>query len=135
MNRLRDYVGFAVWFAGAGYVAIWPLSASGTSGALFGAPLLCHTPPAFGLLAGLCHTPHPLTLSPTLHVLGLASAIIVTVRLACRALRRIRRARASEAPALHRIRMAPPPVPRPELSPPLPRVKQRREFGLRGVTR
>ena len=65
MNRLRDYVGFAIWFAGAGYVAIWPLSASGSSGALFGASLLCRVPTAFSLLGVLCNMSHPLTLSPT----------------------------------------------------------------------
>ena len=25
MNRVRDYLGFAVWFAGLGYIAMWPL--------------------------------------------------------------------------------------------------------------
>ena len=137
MNRLRDYVGFAVWFAGLGYMAIWPLSASGTSGALFGAPLLCRAPTAFGLLGVLCNTPHPLTLSPTLHVLGLLSAIAVALRLACRALRRMRRARLTCATTARRIRIPTAPIParRSKPTPPLPRVKPRSQFGLRGVER
>jgi hypothetical protein len=132
MNRLRDYVGFAVCFAGLGYMAIWPLSASGAGGALFGASILCHAPAPFDALAALCRAPHPLTLPPTLHVLGLLSAVAAALRLACRALRRTRRARPAGANAARVIRIparAMPPPPNP--LPPLPRVKPRSQFGLR----
>ncbi len=27
MNRVKDYVQFAVWFVGLGYMALWPLTA------------------------------------------------------------------------------------------------------------
>jgi hypothetical protein len=137
MNRLRDYVGFAVWFAGLGYMAIWPLSASGSGGALFGASVLCHAPASFGVLAALCRAPHPLTLSPTLHVLGLLAAIAVVLRLACRALGCARRARAAgtNAARVRRIHASPMPPPRSEPLPPLPRVKPRNQFGLRGTSR
>jgi len=135
MNRVRDYVGFAVCFAGLGYLAIWPLSASGSGGALFGAPILCHAPAPFDALAALCRAPHPLTLPPTLHVLGLLSAVAATLRLACRALRRTRRARAAGANAARVIRLpasaVPPPPPNP--LPPLPRAKPRSQFGLRNT--
>lgn len=139
MNRLRDYVGFAVCFAGLGYMAIWPLSASGSSGVLFGASVLCHAPAGFGVLAALCRAPHPLMLPPTLHVLGLLSALAAALRLACCALRRARRARAAKVSPARVIRiraslmLAPAP---PKPLPPLPRVKQpRSQFGLRGTPR
>jgi hypothetical protein len=139
MHRLRDYVGFVVWFAGLGYMAIWPLSASGTSGALFGASVLCHAPAGFGVLAALCRAPHPLMLPPSLHVLGLLSALAAALRLAWCALCRARRARAADANPTRVIRiranlMPAPPPPKP--LPPLPRVKQpRSQFGLRGTPR
>ena len=56
MNRVWDYIGFAVWFAGLGYIAMW----------LFG-------------------TPGQLALSPGLHAVGVASAMFVPVRLLLRA--------------------------------------------------
>jgi len=132
MNRLRDYVAFAVCFAGFGYMAIWPLSVSGSGGALFGASILCHAPAPFDVLAELCRAPHPLTLSPTLHVLGFLSAVTVVLRLAYRALRArsagVNTARVSRMPAN-------PMPPRPKPLPPLPRVKPRSQFGLRNTPR
>jgi len=135
MNRLRDYIGFAVCFAGLGYMAIWPLSASGTSGALFGASIICRAHTAFNPLPLLCGLPHPLILSPALHMLGLVSAIVVVVRLPCGVLRRRYRARANDADVHRRIRdlAASMPAPRSASSRPLPRVKPRSHFGLRGV--
>lgn len=56
MNRVWDYIGFAVWFAGLGYIVMW----------LFG-------------------TPGQLVLSPGLHAVGVASAMFVPVRLLLRA--------------------------------------------------
>ncbi len=135
MNCLRDYVGFAIWFAGVGYIVLWPLSASGASGALFGASIVCHAPTAPGVLAALCRAPHPLTLSPPLHVLGFATAVAVTLRLVCRGLRCARRSHVVQVNARRVVRV--PPVlmsaPRPRPQPPLPRVKPRSQFGLRGT--
>ena len=48
MNRVWDYVGFAVWFAGLGYIVMWLLS-----------------------------SPDLLLLPPALHALGIASAMFV----------------------------------------------------------
>jgi hypothetical protein len=135
MNRLRDYLGFAICFAGLGYVAIWPLSANGAGGALFGASFVCPAP----MLALLCRAPHPLTLSPALHMLGALSAAAFGARLLYCALRRLLRGRAAGANTAGLVHipanlMAPtrPGAP----LPPLPRVKQaRREFGLRGTRR
>jgi hypothetical protein len=137
MNRLRDYFGFAVCFAGLGYMAIWPLSASGASGGLFGASFLCRVPPAFGIVRLFCDMPHPLILSPTLHVVGLASATAAALCLMWRALRRARRARAINAIAARRIRIPVALMPARRAKPTrrLPRVKPRSQFGLRGVPR
>lgn len=52
MNRVWDYIGFAVWFAGLGYIVLW----------LFGSP-------------------EHLTLPPALRVIGVASAMFVPVQL------------------------------------------------------
>ncbi len=68
MNRVWDYIGFAVWFAGLGYIAMW----------LFGSP-------------------DHLTLPPTLHAVGVAAAALVPVRLVLRAVSK-RRAGAVPAP-------------------------------------
>jgi hypothetical protein len=67
MNRVWDYISFAVWFAGLGYIVLW----------LFGSP---------GQLA----------LSPGLHAVGVAAAMFVPVRLLVRAVGR-RRHRAQTA--------------------------------------
>jgi hypothetical protein len=138
MNRLRDYLAFAVCFAGLGYIAMWPLSVNGNTGALFGASIFCRAPAPF-VLAVLCRGPHPLTLSPTLHVLGALSAAAFGVRLLYGALCRALRARAARMSAVRVVRipanlMTPT---RPSAPPPrLPRVKRaRREFGLRGAPR
>ncbi len=135
MNRLRDYIGFAVCFAGLGYMAIWPLSTSGSSGSLFGASIVCRATTAFDPLPLLCEMPHPLILSPALHMLGLLSAVVVALRLFCRVLPRMRRARANDVDIAHRIRIlaASMASSRPKPLRPLPRVKPRSQFGLRGA--
>jgi hypothetical protein len=135
MNRLRDYLGFAICFAGLGYMAIWPLSANGAGGALFGASLVCQAPAPI-VLAVLCRAPHPLTLSPALHVLGALSAAAFGARLLYCALRRVLRARIAGVNAAGVVRVPANLMAPMRPSPPLPRVKQaRREFGLRGTRR
>ena len=56
MNRVWDYIGFAVWFAGLGYIAMW-----------------------------LVGSPDHLVLPPALHAVGVAAAVLVPVRLVLRA--------------------------------------------------
>jgi hypothetical protein len=135
VNRFKDYLGFAVWFIGLGYVALWPLATSGYSGKLFGASLLCGgSAHLFGadVLGVLCHLKHPLTLSPMLHVMGFSATIITGLRLVYRTLYRYRRARA--------VAMAAPSVELPTAmvrrQPPLRlprRFPPRRHFGLRSA--
>ena len=45
MNCVRDYISFAVWFVGLGYIVMWPLSMP-VGGDLFGAALRLRRPPA-----------------------------------------------------------------------------------------
>jgi hypothetical protein len=54
MSRVWDYFGFAVWFAGLGYIVLW----------------LCGSVAQLG------------SLSPLMHVIGVAAAISVPIRLA-----------------------------------------------------
>jgi hypothetical protein len=61
MNRVSDYIGFAVWFAGLGYIVLW----------------------AFG-------SPEQLILSPGLHAAGMGAAMFVPVRLLIRSFSRRR---------------------------------------------
>jgi len=134
MNRCKDYFFFAVWFAGIGYVVLWPLAAVGNTSRLFGAALLCGGP-GRAVVAALCWLPHPLTLPVGLHILGFAAAMTVGVQLCWRLLRRLR-ARATVPPAtVNRaslsgalpVRPAPAPTRR------LRTVKPRKHFGLRGM--
>jgi membrane protein implicated in regulation of membrane protease activity len=62
MNRVWDYIVFAVWFAGLGYIVVW----------LGGSPVHLMLPPA-------------------LHAVGVAAATLVPVRLLVRAVGRRRR--------------------------------------------
>ena len=102
MNRVWDYIGFAVWFAGLGYIVLW----------LFGSP-------------------EHLILPPALHMIGVASAMFVPVRLFLRAVGRRRQAAACAVP-----RRKPAAVLRPRRRKPacpLRPVKPRSHFGLRGM--
>lgn len=136
MNRCRDYFGFAVWFAGIGYVVLWPVTATGNGGAVFGASIVCgHA--AGGVAAVLCGLPHPMALPLGLHVMGFAAAMLVAVRLSCRLLRRLRR-RADIIPAAALNARLPGAIPmrapRRRVQP-LRTVAPRKHFGLRGVPR
>lgn len=66
MNRVRDYIGFALWFLGLGYMALWPLTVHAA-----------------------------LHLSPGLHLVGMLSSAWVMAGLALRPVRRWRRSRAA----------------------------------------
>ena len=133
MNRLRDYIGFAVCFAGLGYIVVWALASTG-DGAPFGAAFLC-ADAGPGLLDGLCHSARPLSLPLPLHVLGALSTIAVTLQILRLGWRRARRWRAGVAPqriGVHGPDAALKPAPQLALHR-LPRVKARRHFGLRGA--
>jgi hypothetical protein len=131
MNRLKDYAGFVGWFAGLGYIVLWPVTATELGGKPFGASIFCHDG-APSLTDFLCNSAHPLALPPGLHALGFLSALFVTTRLLMHAVRRTRRApgkgassdtNEAAAPAVHRP------------SPARRAVKPRTHFGLRGVPR
>ncbi len=137
MNRIKDYIGFAIWFAGLGYIALWPVTSPDLGGKPFGASIFCRDTP-LGVLDFLCHSALPLQLPPNLHVLGFLSALFVTVRLLLCALNRLRRAvgtRAADMSAL--MTRLPDAVPPPQRTPlrPLRPVKPRTHFGLRGMPR
>lgn len=104
MNRVWDYIGFAVFFAGLGYIALW--------------------------LAGPVEH---LALPPGLHALGFAAAMFVPFRLIYSAARR-RRAAVSAARAVRpRSAATVLRPPRRKSSYPLRTVKPRSHFGLRGT--
>lgn len=111
MDRCKEYCGFAISFAGLGYIVLWPLA--GYGGRLFGVWL------------------HPLTLPPALQAVGVLSAIFVSVRLLLLAVRRLRRQGATAAAAAPK---SPAPACRKFLRH-LPPVKPRSQFGLRGTSR
>ena len=132
MNRVREYSGFAVWYAGLGYFVLWPLSSPDPSGRRFGASILCGDDGP-GPLEFLCSSAHPLTLPPTLHAVGFLAALVVVAQLVLRAVRRWRQAPGAEAleaaPTAPRS-AAPAPAWR---NPDRPSVKPRSHFGLRGA--
>ena len=103
MNCVCDYLGFVVWFTGLGYVVLW-----------------------------LVGSPEHRMLPPALHGLGLLSATFVCVRLIVLAIGRWR-GPAAAANAAGRAPCALPEVPPCEPPRPLPTVKPRNQFGLRGT--
>ncbi len=127
MKLVRDYLGFAVWFAGIGYIALWPL-AEGVNGVPFGGLYVCRA----GILSFLCDFDPPLTLPPALHVLGALSATVVIGQLAYRMLRRLRRpaGTGTVAPHLYMPAAIDPRARRSTLRVPR-QVKPRSQFGLR----
>ncbi len=66
MNRVLDYMGFALWFLGLGYMALWPLTAHDA-----------------------------LYLSPGLHLVGMLASVWVLAGLALWPIRRSRRSLAA----------------------------------------
>jgi hypothetical protein len=126
-NRVRDYCGFAVRFVGVGYIALWPLAVSDS----FGPAGLCrpHAMP----WELFCHWPQLIRLTPGLHLIGIACAGALAIYLALRAAARLRRAHASQAnAALTLTAGVPPGFTRTPFVAPLPKVKPRSQFGLRG---
>jgi hypothetical protein len=124
MKLVRDYLGFAVWFAGIGYLILWPLT-DGANGMPFGGSYVCGT----GALSFLCDFDHPLTLPPALHLLGALSTMAVIGQLAFRVLRRLRHPTVAIQDSRLSV-LADPRARRSTLQVPR-RVKPRNEFGLR----
>lgn len=134
MNRIKDYVTFTAWFAGLGYIVMWPVTAADLGGQPFGASVFCRESSA-AMLDALCNTERMLKMPSGLHVLGFLSAVYVTTRLLWSAIKRSRRgAHASSAlmPEGQSPELAPSPRRKP---PPRPMVKPRTHFGLRGIQR
>ena len=135
MNRIKDYTRFVIWFAGLGYMVLWPVSSSDLSGRPFGASVVCQDG-TLALLASLCNSTHWLQLPPALHAIGSLSAIVVSVRLLLCAVKRWRRPAGSG-----RAQTPAPFAPAPATAlpswrnpaRPLRAVKPRTHFGLRGT--
>ena len=137
MNRIKDYIGFAIWFAGLGYIALWPVTSPDLGGKPFGASILCREA-SLRVLDLLCHSTLPLQLPPSLHALGLLSTGFVTVRLLLRALKRSRRAAGARAADMSALATRLPDAVAPPRRKPLRvvrPVKPRTHFGLRGMPR
>jgi len=134
MNRILDYVNFAMWLLGSGYIVLCLLTLLDHA-APFAASPICSVSP----LAWLCHLPHPPTLPPGLRLIGVFAAAWICLRLALRAITRLRHARAYRAgkvSALNaRTQAAVLRPPRHKMIPPLRQVKPRNHFGLRGAPR
>jgi len=136
MNRIKDYAGFVGWFAGLGYIVLWPVTAADLSGKPFGASIFCYDDSP-SVMHMLCNSAHPLHMPPGLHVLGFLSSLFVTTRLLVYGVARSRRAakaRASLAAAsAAQAATEPPPPPLRKPMPQRPQVKPRTHFGLRGM--
>ena len=104
MHRVWDYIGFAVWFAGLGYIVMWLLS-----------------------------SPDLLLLPPALHAVGVASAMFVPVRLLLRVIGHRRAATGAIRVVSARKPAAVLRPPRRKPPYPLRSVKPRSHFGLRGM--
>lgn len=153
MNRVKDYTQFVIGFVGIGYMVLWPLTAHDNGVVAFGTALVCRGRAA-GWIAMACDQSHGLRLSPGLHVLGLASAACVMIRLVSRQWRRRRDAAAAAPHDPSQAGQTTPPCAacadamtrgpvdrvaaalRRSITPPRPSpraVRPRRDFGLRGA--
>ncbi len=104
MTRVWDYISFAIWFAGLGYIVL-----------------------------SLLGSPDHLVLPPALHAIGVAAAVLVPVRLLAQVVKR-RRAMAGAVPAVRaRQATAVLRPPRRKATYPIRNVKPRSHFGLRDV--
>ena len=129
MNRIKDYAGFVGWFAGLGYIVLWPITSDNLSGKPFGASIFCRDG-AFSVPDFLCNSAHPLQMPEGLHALGFLSALFVTARLLVHGYKRSRRAAGvGKHPQIAAASAAPPPPRMP--SPQRPKVTPRTHFGLR----
>ncbi len=114
MDRCKDYIRFAVWFVGLGYMALWLLTAHGIGGIGFGVAW---------------------TLPPTLHAIGLLAAAYVVLRALSMPIRHWRARRAAAVvpaitPEFAAARLW---SPRWKAPAGLQAVNPRSHFGLRGA--
>lgn len=138
MNRVRDYINFAVKFVGFGYIALWPVSVAGTSGRVFGASVVCGG--RFGVVFDhLCRLPHLLRLNPGLHIVGALFAALALLHLITLVVRPRRRlpddAAATAGRPVSAVKLKTPRFRFRPLPPPRKFARPRKEFGLRGVPR
>lgn len=148
MDRLKDYISFAIWFVGLSYVALWPMVVPDSIAAWL-APQ-ARIPACGGLLIAplqeLCVAHEVVALSPGLHLIGTMAAFWVTARLMLLVLLlTLRRllpflSPANPYDALSRARLALRQILTPLIGrrsrPSPPRyVAPRREFGMRGRSR
>lgn len=130
-NRVGDYCAFAVRFVGLGYLVLWPLASPDP----FGLARFCR-PNAVYLL---CHWPHPIDLTPGLHLIGLFCVGALGVRALLHGLTRWRRMHAQRAQAAMTLDARVPAAllrrPQRPFQASLPRIKPRSQFGLRAVPR
>jgi len=137
VQRVRDYLNFAIGFAGLGYIVVWPITSPDFDGHRFGIAMLCQDDAA-GLLALQCNSSHAVTLPPALHVLGFVSALIVIARVLFHVLKQSRQMNGNTAidpsAVIESRTSAAVPMWR---KPPhrLRPVKPRAQFGLRGAPR
>ncbi len=131
MNRVQDYFGFAMWFLGLGYIALWPLTAHDDGVALLDMLSVCGRQSVIAEL--ICASHGEMHLSPGLHLVGVLAVAGVILGLAGRPIRRWLRLRATArgrlgalVPRRYSNRRAPPPR---------RFVKPRSQFGLRGAPR
>jgi hypothetical protein len=127
INRIKDYLAFALWFAGLSYLALWLVSARDQGLATCQSlPMLAHR---------VCEVMRDPALPPGLHAIGLVAVMVVSVHgvwLTARAMRR-----------RWRRQMSPPnPEPstrrNPVMAPQRLRrsnIRPRQQFGLRGMAR
>jgi hypothetical protein len=132
MNRIKDYAGFVGWFAGLGYIVLWPITAADLGGKPFGASIFC-TEGASRLTDLLCNSAQPLHMPAGLHVLGFLSAAFVTIRLLLYAIRHTRRAAGGPISPAVRIPAALAQAPRQKPVSRRPPIKPRAHFCLRGM--
>lgn len=104
MTRVWDYISFAVWFAGLGYLVMWLLG-----------------------------SPDHLVLPPALHAIGVAAAMLIPVRLLLRIVKRWRAGAGAASAIDTRQSAAVLRPPRRKATYPIRSVKPRSHFGLRGV--
>jgi hypothetical protein len=148
MDRVKDYICFAVWFIGLSYVALWPMAVPDSVVTWLTpqapAPRACG-----GLVVAslqeLCRAHETVALSPGLHAIGMLAAFWVTARLMLLLLLRLARLLVPRAvqdllsPArMHVVLRRPLTLLMRHRSrqPASPRyVPRRREFGLRGPSR
>jgi hypothetical protein len=135
MNRIKDYAGFVGWFAGLGYIVLWPVTSAELGAKPLGASIFCQDGSP-SILDLLCNSANPVQLPPGLHALGFLSAVFVTIQLLCFAIRRSRRTirqRADASSPAPLTQTALPLARKQNFRPPLRPVKPRTHFGLRGM--